>query len=122
MLRPKTLALARCAYDLLSLAQAASGPYMLDPLFGDLQGYTAFPAAGFAIVFLAWAFFRLPDLAGIPVPIVDVLFEERIPARKIAAEAAMRAGSGPGGKTMLEAPSAHRVTVPERASDEERGR
>lgn len=98
MLRPKTLALARCAYDLLSFVQAAAGPYMLDPRFGNLEGFTAFPAAGCTAALLVWSFFRLPKIDGIPAPLLDVLFARRVPARQFADQAAeLRAEAPPSG-------------------------
>jgi len=95
MLRPKTLALARCVYDVLSFIQAAAGPYMLDPRFGNLEGFTALPAAGFTALLLTWSFFRLPEIEGIPAPLLDVLFQARTPARQFPEQAArLRADAG----------------------------
>ncbi|OAA65604.1 major facilitator superfamily transporter maltose permease [Niveomyces insectorum RCEF 264] len=89
-LRTKTLALSRMANDLVNLAQAAAGPYMLSQENGNLQGFAAFPATGLVAIWIFWAFIRFPETKGISQDIVDDLFQRSVPARKFKTEARLQ--------------------------------
>jgi len=87
-LRSKTIALSRAVYDALSLVQAAAGPYMLDSAHGNMNGYTALPAARFTVLWLLWAVLRLPEMDGMSTQVLDHLFDAGVPARRFVDQAA----------------------------------
>lgn len=59
-------------------------PYVLDPEEGDWKGKSAFLPAGFLLVCLIWGFFRFPECKGRTYEELDLLFANRVPARKFA--------------------------------------
>ncbi|GAA5843769.1 hypothetical protein JCM11251_006802 [Rhodosporidiobolus azoricus] len=79
-LRAKTLALARITYYICSIISTVLAPYMFQTW--NLKGKSAFPAAGFTLILLVWAFFRLPEMKSRSFQEIDILFALRIPARK----------------------------------------
>ncbi|KAJ5683414.1 hypothetical protein N7462_006579 [Penicillium macrosclerotiorum] len=85
-LRTKTIALGRGTYYLLSMVNAVVAPYMLNASEGNLKGKAAFPAAGFTIFLLIWAFYRLPETKGLSTETLDHLFHEGITARRFREE------------------------------------
>lgn len=61
-LRAKTLALARMLYYAVLISASVLSPYFLQTW--NLKGKAAFPAFGFTLFSLIWAFIRLPEMKG----------------------------------------------------------
>jgi SP family general alpha glucoside:H+ symporter-like MFS transporter len=49
-----------------------------------LQGKAAFIPAAISTCLIVWAYFRLPETAGKTPEDLDLLFEEKVPARQFA--------------------------------------
>ncbi|KAK7418722.1 hypothetical protein QQX98_003740 [Neonectria punicea] len=81
-LRAKAISLGRNTYYVLFIINVIVTPYMLNPAGGNLQGKAAFPVAGFTVMLLVWAYFRLSELKGMTTEILDHLFHNRVSARK----------------------------------------
>ncbi|TKA48740.1 hypothetical protein B0A54_00876 [Friedmanniomyces endolithicus] len=84
-LRHKTVVLARNAYNITCIWTGVLTPYMLNTTAWNWSAKTGFFWAGFAILCLIWAYFRIPETKGFTFSEIDVLFEEGVPARKFAA-------------------------------------
>ncbi|GME65710.1 putative maltose permease [Neofusicoccum parvum] len=80
-LRTKTIAISRNTYYVLSTINVVATPYLINPTAGNLKGKAAFPAAGFSLMLLFWAWFRLPETKGRTFEELDVMFEQKISAR-----------------------------------------
>lgn len=81
-LRGKTLAVARAIDYSFSIVAQTVNPYMLNPSEGNWKGKTAFFWGGMSLLCFTWAFFRLPECKGRTYEELDILFENRIPARQ----------------------------------------
>lgn len=55
-----------------------------DPQAWNLKGYTGFFWGATALLTFIWAFFRLPESKGRTYEEMDMLFAERVPARRFA--------------------------------------
>jgi len=102
-LRSKTVVLARNLYNLGGLVVSILNPYMLNPSAWNWGPKSGFLWACTGILGLIWTFFRLPEPKGRSYGELDILFEDRIPARKFkttivdefkAAERTRAAGEG----------------------------
>ncbi|KAI9664367.1 MAG: hypothetical protein M1831_002300 [Alyxoria varia] len=81
-LRPKTVTLARAAYNITAIAANTLTPMMLNPGALNWGAKATFLFAGTGSCVFVWCFFRLPEVKGRTVDELDTLFEGRIPARK----------------------------------------
>lgn len=81
-LRVKTVVLARNAYNIASIVANELNPPILNPTAWNLRGKGGFVWAGFCAVSLVWSFFRLPEPKGLAPAEIDVLFEQRVSARR----------------------------------------
>ncbi|KAH7346988.1 putative maltose permease [Pyrenochaeta sp. MPI-SDFR-AT-0127] len=81
-LRNKTVAIARVFLNLLNFAGSWLIPAMINPSAWNLRGKGAFVFAGIAMVTLVWTFFRFPETKGRTFGELDILFHDRVPARK----------------------------------------
>lgn len=81
-LRAQSIALARNAYNLVSLVSNVVEPYLINPTEANLRGKTGFVWFGTALPTLIWAYFRLPETKDRTFEELDILFDRRIPARK----------------------------------------
>ncbi len=81
-LRIKTVAIARNAYNVLSIAANYLNNPILNPTAWNLRGKGGFVWAPFTLVSLIWAYYRLPEPKHRSAGEMDVLFEQRISARK----------------------------------------
>ena len=77
-LRSKSIALARNAYNVLSILSFFVGPYVLNPTAGNWKGKAAFLAAGFALLSVVWAIFRLPETRNRTYEELDILFSKKL--------------------------------------------
>lgn len=57
---------------------------MMNPTAWNLKGKTGFFWASTAFVIMVWAFFRLPEVKGRTYEELDILFEDRVSARKFS--------------------------------------
>ncbi|KAJ9608652.1 hypothetical protein H2200_006423 [Cladophialophora chaetospira] len=81
-LRTKTIVLARALYNCQGIINGVITPYMLNPDFWNWKGKAGFFWGGLGLVYLVWAFFRLPEPKGCTYEEIDILFEQGISARK----------------------------------------
>jgi SP family general alpha glucoside:H+ symporter-like MFS transporter len=84
-LRQKTVVLARNAYNISGTAYTGViGLYMLNPTAWNWGAKAGFFWAGNCGLCFLWAYFRLPEPKGRTYAELDVLFDQRVPARKFA--------------------------------------
>lgn len=83
-LRSKTVVLARNSYNILNIASNVYTPYMINPTAGNLKAKSGFVWAGICFICLFWIWFRLPEPKGRTFAELDILFENKTPARKFA--------------------------------------
>jgi len=81
-LRIKSVVIARSAYNVAGIFVGIVQPRMLNPDAWNWKGKTAFFWAGFCALCLVWTYFRLPEPKGLTYGQMDVLFENRVSARK----------------------------------------
>ncbi|KAI4725786.1 sugar transporter [Aureobasidium sp. EXF-10728] len=84
-LRSKTLSLARCSYYIFQILCNIISPYMINPTEGNWKGKAGFFWAGSCGIMVVWTWFRLPETKGRTFEEIDILFHNRIPARKFKA-------------------------------------
>lgn len=80
--RSKTIAAATAAQGVLGIVMTVAIPYMINPAEANMQGKLGFFFGGLAGVCLVWAYFRVPETAGRTYEELDLLFDQRVPARK----------------------------------------
>ncbi|KAI0853957.1 sugar transporter [Daldinia vernicosa] len=84
-LRAKSIILARNAYNAINIAFINIVSYrQLNPAEWNWGPKAAFFWAGTNAIFTAWIFFRLPETKGRTYAELDILFENKVPARKFA--------------------------------------
>jgi SP family general alpha glucoside:H+ symporter-like MFS transporter len=81
-LRIKTVVLARNLYNCLSILNGVIIPYMLNVDAWNWKGKAGFFWGGFCLLCVVWAFFRLPEPRGRTFAELDILFDQKVPARK----------------------------------------
>lgn len=86
-LRTKTIALSRNLYNIFSIVNAILFPHMLNPTSWNWGGKAGFFWAGFCFLCVLWSYFRLPEPKGRTYGELDVLFENRVSARKFKSTA-----------------------------------
>jgi len=83
-LRQKTISLARNSYYLCAVVGGTLQNYMMNPTAWGLKGYTGFFWGGFAALVFVWAYFRLPETKDRTFHELDILFAQKVSARKFA--------------------------------------
>ncbi|KAG4416269.1 hypothetical protein IFR04_010615 [Cadophora malorum] len=81
-LRQKTIVLARNSYYVISVISNVLQPYFMNPTEWNLRGYTGFIWGSTAFMVFAWGYFRLPETRGRTFEELDILFAEKVSARK----------------------------------------
>ena len=81
-LRIKTVALARGAYNLVSIFNFAVTPYMLNPTAWNWGARAALFFAGLTAICLAYIWMRVPEPKGLTYGELDELFQQKTPARR----------------------------------------
>ena len=81
-LRVKSVVLARSCYNVASIIANVITPQMLNPTAWNLRGKAGFIWAGFCFLSLMWTFFRLPEPKGLTFAELDLLFENKVGARR----------------------------------------
>lgn len=92
-LRSKTVVLARGFYNLAGILINIIQPRMLNPDAWDLGAKSAYVWMGTGSLFLVWTIFRLPEPKGRTYGELDILFEDRVPARKFKTTKVQEFGS-----------------------------
>lgn len=82
-LRIKTVVLARNVYNVCGIIIGTLQPRFMNPESGwGWRGKTAFFWAGANLLGIVWTYFRLPEPKGLTYADLDVLFENKVSARK----------------------------------------
>ncbi len=83
-LRAQTVCLARNTYQIVNLISGVLVPYQLNPTKWGWSGKTGFFWAGSAALTAVWAYFRLPEARGRTYEELDIMFSNKVPARKFS--------------------------------------
>ncbi|KAI4863528.1 putative MFS alpha-glucoside transporter [Hypoxylon rubiginosum] len=83
-LQIKTVVLGRILYNIVGIVCGVLTPYMLNPSAWDWGNYAGFFWAGSCFLCFIYTFFRVPEPAGRTFAELDLLFEQKISARKFA--------------------------------------
>ncbi|KAK4243715.1 general substrate transporter [Corynascus novoguineensis] len=83
-LKAKTIVLARAAYNASNIFVNVMTNYQLSSTAWNWGARTAFFWAGSCLLSAVWVFFRLPEPKGRTYAELDLLFEQRVPAREFA--------------------------------------
>jgi SP family general alpha glucoside:H+ symporter-like MFS transporter len=83
-LKAKTIVLARAAYNASNIFVNVMTNYQLSSTAWNWGARTAFFWAGSCLLSAVWVFFRLPEPKGRTYAELDLLFEQRVPARQFA--------------------------------------
>lgn len=83
-LRQKTICLARDASNITGTVGGVLQQYFMNPQAWNLKGYTGFVWGGTCFGMFVWSYFRLPETWNRSYHELDVLFAQRVPARKFA--------------------------------------
>jgi MFS transporter, SP family, general alpha glucoside:H+ symporter len=83
-LRIKSAVLARNCYNIASIIANFLNPPILNPTAWNLKGKGGFIWAAFCGLSFIWSYFRLPEPRGRTPAELDILFEQKIDARKFS--------------------------------------
>ena len=81
-LRAKTVVIARIVYNIFGIINAIIMPYFLNTDALNWGGKTGLFWAGLCFLCLVWTYYRVPEPKGRTYGELDVLFENRVPARR----------------------------------------
>lgn len=81
-LRIKTVVLSRNVYNVFGIIIGVIQPRFMNPTALNWKGKTAFFWGGLNLLGLVWTYFRLPEPKGLTYAELDILFENRVSARK----------------------------------------
>lgn len=81
-LRIKTVVLSRNVYNVFGIIIGVIQPQFMNPTALNWRGKTGFFWAGLNACGIVWTYFRLPEPKGLTYAELDVLFENRVSARK----------------------------------------
>lgn len=100
-LRNQTICLARMTYYVFQVTGNIIHPYMVNPTEANWKGKAGFFWGSTCALFFIWAFFRLPESKDRSFEEMDILFKERIGARKFS-NVVVDAYAAPGQRTTME--------------------
>ena len=83
-LQIKTVVLGRILYNVVAIICGVLTPYMLNPDAWDWSNYAGFFWGGICFLCVVYTFFRVPETTGRTFAELDMLFEEKVSARKFA--------------------------------------
>ncbi|KOS40728.1 hypothetical protein ACN38_g8389 [Penicillium nordicum] len=83
-LQIKTVVLGRILYNVVAIICGVLTPYMLNPEAWDWSNYAGFFWGGICFLCVVYTFFRVPETTGRTFAELDLLFEEKVSARKFA--------------------------------------
>lgn len=81
-LKTKSIVLARNLYNIVGIVTNIITPRMLNPSAWNWGAKSGFFWAGLCVLCCAWTYFRLPEPKGRTYGELDILFEQRVSARK----------------------------------------
>lgn len=81
-LRIKTVVLSRNVYNLFGIVIGIVQPRFMNPTALNWRGKTCFFWGGLNLLGIVWTYFRLPEPKGLTYAELDVLFENKVSARK----------------------------------------
>jgi SP family general alpha glucoside:H+ symporter-like MFS transporter len=81
-LRIKTVVLSRNVYNVAGIVIGTLQPRFMNPTAWNWRGKTAFFWGGMNLLGIIWTYFRLPEPKGLTYADLDVLFENKVSARK----------------------------------------
>lgn len=82
-LRAKTTALATATQSVFGIAMNIAVPYMVNPDEGNMQGKVGFVFGGLGVLATVLCFIYIPDLKDRTFEEIDVMFENRVPPRRM---------------------------------------
>jgi SP family general alpha glucoside:H+ symporter-like MFS transporter len=82
--RGKTVSLARSTAYLVDIVIGVLTPYMINPSAWNWVGKAGFFFGGLSVACVVWTFFRLPETGGRTYEELDILFANKVAARKFA--------------------------------------
>lgn len=83
-LQVKTVALGRAGYIVVNIVCAVLTPYMINPTAWDWGNYAGFFWSGSCFLCIIYVYFRVPEPSGRTFAELDLLFENRVPARQFS--------------------------------------
>lgn len=83
-LQIKTIVLGRNLYNIVGIISSVLTPYMLNPSAWDWGNYAGFFWGSSCFLCIVYTYFRVPEPKGRTFAELDLLFEQRISARKFA--------------------------------------
>ncbi|KAF2148979.1 sugar transporter [Myriangium duriaei CBS 260.36] len=83
-LQIKTVVLGRAGYIVINIICAVLTPYMINPTAWDWGNYAGFFWAGSCFLCIIYVYYRVPEPSGRTFAELDLLFENRVPARQFA--------------------------------------
>ncbi|RYP83859.1 hypothetical protein DL769_001281 [Monosporascus sp. CRB-8-3] len=83
-LRPLSVVLARLTYQLVNIVSQVLHAYMINLTEWDWKGKAGFFWGSTALCIFVWAFFRLPEIKDRTYEELDILFANKVSARKFA--------------------------------------
>lgn len=83
-LRSQSVCLSRMTYYIFQITGNIIHPYMVNPTEANWKGKAGFFWSGTCALFFLWAFFRLPESRDRSYEELDILFKERVAARKFS--------------------------------------
>ncbi|KAI0025226.1 sugar transporter-like protein [Xylariomycetidae sp. FL0641] len=84
-LRPLSVVLARTAYQVANIISQFLYSYQVNPTEWNWSGKAGFFWGGTGFLVFVWSYFRLPEVKGRTYEELDILFADRVPARRFAA-------------------------------------
>jgi SP family general alpha glucoside:H+ symporter-like MFS transporter len=81
-LRGKTVGLARITYNIVGIVAGILNTYMMNPTAWNWKGYAGFFWFVSCFLCLVWSYLRLPECKGRTFRELDILFEQKVSARK----------------------------------------
>ncbi|KAI0181669.1 sugar transporter [Hypoxylon sp. FL1284] len=83
-LRPLSVVLSRTSYQVVNIISQFLQAYMMNPVEWNFLGKTGFFWGGTAFCVFVWSYFRLPEVKGRTYEELDILFMNKVSARKFA--------------------------------------
>ncbi|KAI8634262.1 sugar transporter [Xylariaceae sp. FL1651] len=83
-LRPLSVVLSRVSYQVINIISQFLNTYMISPVEWNWSGKSGFFWGGTAFLVFVWAYFRLPEIKGRTYEELDILFMNKVSARKFS--------------------------------------
>ncbi|KAM0258956.1 hypothetical protein ACHAQJ_003612 [Trichoderma viride] len=83
-LRQKTICIARDVHGIVNIVSGILQQYFMNPEACNVKGCVGFVWGGTCFSMIVWSYFRLPETWNRPYEELDILFAQKVPARKFA--------------------------------------